>query len=754
MKLGDAITLLQSGQLDESQNLISNFIEENKKITEKFLEIKLLHCEILFFKEHFYSSLNELDLLLLFPELSEFEIIKIKVILLKSEILHHLSKIDESFILFQEAELNFEKSRKKFGNNSITLEIRLLRIKGAFLQFHGKLNEAESAYNKSQTLARTEGFEFELSFTLNLLGMFNLNTGKIEISKQLIDESHNIGLKLKNDYLLVKSYNSIGAFFQIKGDLDAALVNFEKAMKIAQKLDLQDSMVVLFNSFGLISQSMGDTNKALEYHHLSLKFNEKLEIKTNVSISYNNIGLIYLVQGDLDKALKYQLQSLQIGKGVFDEIKYVGSYNNIGLIYSQKGELDKALHNHFKYLQTAEKYNIKTDIATAYVNIGLIHQIKSEYVTAHDYFIKCLEIDREIGNEIDLAESLYNLLILELERDRIENSKQYLDELMNIDLNLGNKIVNLRSRLGLAIFNKYSNRFITRAKAQEILTTISKESVIDHELTVYAKMNLCEMLLNELKITGNPEVLTEINDLVDNLHTIAEDQVSYKLKAENYLLRSNLELIESNYEKAIDLLQKADIITREKGLTSLSIKISDHFDNILQRKEAIQSFDQNEAPIKERLDEIGLEDLIVKMIKPYDMKVKPEQPAYFFILTQGGVTIYSRSFLDTGKKKELIGGLLTAIYTMGEDVFVAENSVQRIKHNDYTVIIKPVQELLFSYVFTGSSYNAMEKLEKLTLLLSESELIWSALIRDLPQISISEKNGLDIIISDMIINSN
>ncbi|MFV2014545.1 MAG: hypothetical protein ACC656_03900, partial [Candidatus Heimdallarchaeota archaeon] len=177
------------------------------------------------------------------------------------------------------------------------------------------------------------------------------------------------------------------------------------------------------------------------------------------------------------------------------------------------------------------------------------------------------------------------------------------------------------------------------------------------------------------------------------------------------------------------------------------------FDNILERKDAIKAFTENKAPINERLDEIGLEDLVVKMIKPAYLKVKPEQPAYFFILTQGGVTIYSKSFLETSIRKELIGGLLTAIYTMSEDVFVAGNSVQRIKHNDYTVIIKPIEELLFSYVFTGSSYNALEKLENLISVLSESNLIWSALIRELPQISVAEKNGLDIIVVDLIANS-
>ncbi|MHA2097383.1 MAG: tetratricopeptide repeat protein [Candidatus Kariarchaeaceae archaeon] len=754
MKLEDIKQQYHCGHLDDSLNLISQTLKNTTEFSREYFELLLLRAEILKIKEHFFASLNELDKIVTIPEISSFEIIVLKLLILKSEILNHLSEINDSFELFEEVELRFNKIVKSSDDDHKLLEVRYWRVKGLFLQFHGKHNEAEVAYTMSSNLAEQLENPFELSLSLNSSGLFRLNTGKINSSKQLFEKSHQIGEELQNEYLLVKSYTSLGNFYQVKGDLDLGFQNFEQAMKISEKLNLQDSMVTLYNSYGLIEGSRGDSNKALEYHEKGLQINEKLGIKANISIAYNNIGLIYLVQGELDKALKYQLQSLQIGKGVFEETRYVGSYNNIGIIYSQKGELDKALHNHYKHLQTAEKYNIKTAIATAYVNIGLIHQIKSEYEIAHDYFIKCLAIDREIGNEIDLSESLYNLLILELERLNLDEAKLYLDELVEIDNHVENKIINLRSRLGQAIFNKHSIRFVTRAKAQEMLSQISEEEVIEHELTIYAKMNLCEMLLNELKITGNSEVLEEINELVENLHQIADDQVSYKLKAENYLLQAALELIESNFTGALNLLQEADSISREKGLTGLSKKISEQFDIILARKDSIESLIDKEAPMRERLEKSGVEDLIVKLIKPDDLNVQPEQPAYFLILTQGGVTIYSKSFLDSDIKEELIGGLLTAIYTISEDVFLAGNSVQRIKHDDYTVIIKPAGELLFSYVFTGSSYNALEKLERLIEILSGSQLIWTALIRDLPRISISERNGLDIIVSDTIASQN
>ncbi|MFV2015376.1 MAG: hypothetical protein ACC656_08115, partial [Candidatus Heimdallarchaeota archaeon] len=227
MKLDDAITLFQNGEIEESQTLISKLLDTSDISSEEYLELKLLQSELLYLKENYLASLNELDLLLAIPKLSEFDIIKMKAILAKSEILYHLSKVNESFMLFQEVELSFEQINQNFGEKSRLLQIRLWRVKGVFLQFYGKHDEAEEAYVTSQNLAQDIGYGFELSLTLNLLGLFNLNNGRIDVSKRFLDKSHQLREELKNEYLLVRSYNSLGTFYQVKGDLDSALENFE-----------------------------------------------------------------------------------------------------------------------------------------------------------------------------------------------------------------------------------------------------------------------------------------------------------------------------------------------------------------------------------------------------------------------------------------------------------------------------------------------------------------------------------------------
>ncbi len=755
MSFADAYNSFKYGKLEESRNSITKLIHSLKEDSEEYCELKLLECEILVLEEKFSQALDQLKILIENISVRKNDICYLKFLLLKSSTLNHLGQIRESYLLFQEVELKTEKIKNKYDDHNYQkLLMRVWRDKGSFFQFYGKHDEAENALTKSLEIAEGTQDLIEICTTLNTYGLFKLNTDQIDVSETYFHRSHEIRLELKNEYLLVRSYNSLGMICQVKGELERGLGHFQTAMEISKKLNLKDSMVMLYNSFGLIAHSEGNTSKALEFHEKGLKINEELGIKSNLSISYNNIGLAYLTQGDLDKALKYQQMSLQFGKGVFDEVKYVASFNNIGIIYSQKGELGKALHNHYKYLQMAEKYNIKTDMATAYVNIGLIHQIKGEYEIANDYFHKCLAIDREIGNEIDLAESLYNIVILNLERSLNETANKFLLELIEINKNVNNKIVDLRARLAKAIYDKHTNRFVARAKAQEMLVQISDEEVIDHELTIYAKMNLCELLLNELKTTGNKIVLSEIKEIVENLHKIAKEQVSHKLNAENYLLQANLALIESDYTKSFTLLQKGDEIARTKGLTSLSMKYSEQFDNLLERREVLEQLVDNEVPIQDRLREIGVEDLITKLIKPQDLTIKQERPAYFFILTKGGVTIYNRNFQAVELKNELLGGLLTAIYTMSEDIFLGEKSVQRIKHNDYTVIIKPERDLLFSYVFIGASYNALEKLEKIINMLSESDLIWSALTRKVPRITLIERDGLDLILSDTIISPN
>ena len=62
----------------------------------------------------------------------------------------------------------------------------------------------------------------------------------------------------------------------------------------------------------------------------------------------------------------------------------------------------------------------------------------------------------------------------------------------------------------------------------------------------------------------------------------------------------------------------------------------------------------------------------------------------------------SDSFLD----------LLTAVNSFIQETFSASGSIERLKHKEHTLLLKPIENYLTCYIFKGQSYSALQKLEK------------------------------------------
>jgi len=160
---------------------------------------------------------------------------------------------------------------------------------------------------------------------------------------------------------------------------------------------------------------------------------------------------------------------------------------------------------------------------------------------------------------------------------------------------------------------KSSERLREKIRAQDILVQFLKEECFDHDLVVMATIILCELLLEELRLSGNQEVLDELKELMDKLLGIAKAQSSYWLLAEVYVFQSRLCLLELDLTKAENLMDQALILAEEKGLNKLAVKIYNekvYFDNQVNQWDHLI---ERKAPLNDRLDLIQLESLLERM---------------------------------------------------------------------------------------------------------------------------------------------
>ncbi|MFX0064808.1 MAG: hypothetical protein ACFFC7_21750, partial [Candidatus Hermodarchaeota archaeon] len=218
-----------------------------------------------------------------------------------------------------------------------------------------------------------------------------------------------------------------------------------------------------------------------------------------------------------------------------------------------------------------------------------------------------------IGNNLHTSLPLFNLVQLSVLIESREQTHSYLQQLQKINNKEDNKHIRQRYLVANALVLKRSSRLRDRSKAEELFEQVAEEEVIDLELTVIALLNLCDILIDELRLSGSSEVLGEVQAHVSQLFNIAKEQHSYWLLVEIYLLKSKLALLELDMQGAQRLLEQAQFTALERGLYHLLIKVLSEQDKFHSQIKQWELLIGRNAPISELLELAQLEDLLMRV---------------------------------------------------------------------------------------------------------------------------------------------
>lgn len=484
---------------------------------------------------------------------------------------------------------------------------------------------------------------------------------------------------------------------------------------------------------GVIHHTEGNLSEAEIQYRKSLVLWEQIGDKQEISSVLNNLGVLNRTKGELHKALGYYQKSLFLYKefGNIDDI--ATSLNNIGNIFRYQGELDEALNYYKQSLESWEEIGNGQFVSLAFYNIGEVYQQKGKLDTAIRYFKQSLSLREDIGNNQDIAMTLFYLISASLDSNNTKSAQRYLDRLRFIESSENNSFIRQLRKIAEASLLKTSSRMKHRVEAQELLQEVLEEEIVDHSLTVIALIGLSELLLDELKISGDQEVFTLLQAMVCSLFDIAKHQDSHSLLVKTYWLQSQMALVDLDLEKARELLIKAQEIAERKGLRRLAISISSDHDSLLNQLSEWENFINKKASLKERIEFAQLGGLVIKLIKNGDAgttEIINEEPVLLIILSENGTPLYTKNYVEGSQfDGVLIGGFLAAIIKFSQETFASEGSIERIKHQEYTLLVKAKKPFLFSYIIKGQTYSAMQKLEALTRIIGTSTSIWDDLLR-------------------------
>ncbi|MHA2252611.1 MAG: hypothetical protein ACXAD7_19760 [Candidatus Kariarchaeaceae archaeon] len=418
--------------------------------------------------------------------------------------------------------------------------------------------------------------------------------------------------------LEAKYYTLKGRFHTEKGDLEKGLNNYLNGLVIFEKSDNKFEIYYQLNNIGWIYRVQGKLDRAFEYFHRQLKTSNDIGDPKYVGWSTWNLGKIVFYKGDLRGARKFAEESFTI----FKELKYqpgiLTAYIQIASIHRALGDFDTGLEYYQKVSKFYGKiaYNNETIphiYCVALRNIGLIYYHKNKMkksignlknaFTTH----QSLCIARNTLYDFELIVVNWYLVRTSIEINDKNLAENSLKELLKIAEKW--PWANIFHKAAQALVLKSKKRAKYKIQAQQILNEIVDKR-FDYEFEFTIKVNLCELLLDELKFYGEEDVLQEIQKLLSSISGLAKNLRSITNLVILYSLEAKLALIEGDAELSKNMLNKALSLAVDKGMEMLMTKIEYQQNYLMSQLEEWKVMLVKNSSLQEKFELLNLKKYI------------------------------------------------------------------------------------------------------------------------------------------------
>lgn len=437
----------------------------------------------------------------------------------------------------------------------------------------GTLLEEAKVLITGMSDAEREQTKVEQAYFLTIVGGLGYYSKTLGDPQQALEQSVTLWKTLDQPFNLAR------ALYRLGGRTDE-FAPLERALVMWKKLDNEYEYANTACQLGALYRDKGDLNAAMNFNQEALKLSKALGYKKGIASALYCIGSNHEDHGDLDQALLIHHQVLQLDEELDFRFHATAVLLNLGDNYFKKHKLDKA--RHFFQRALSERKKLTT------MDIFLIRPLL--------YLV-----------QVALASN---------NRDEALGYQQHIQQIIAASKLVDPQAI-LYSQIVNALILKSSKRLKDKIEAQKILETLLQQETNIRPWNFYVLIvrNICELLLEELKLYGEPEVLAEIETHLSTLQATAKDQFEYSTMVEMLILRAKLELLNSRLQEAQHLLHEALAITQEKGLKLLQKKIEQEQQQLEQDFASWTELVENNAPMQDRIHRAQLDQYIKDALK-------------------------------------------------------------------------------------------------------------------------------------------
>lgn len=573
--------------------------------------------------------------------------------------------------------------------------------------------------------------------------MLNENLEELKQAEKLkkegkFEESLNIvtNLEKNNQFskeILFKIQLLKSSLFLDLGNLKGAQEQAELVLLESEKDRCYDKSIEALNIIAWVLWRLGKLEGALEVidkaeQIIKLHFhNPTEEIQKIYAPLFLIKGGIHFARGELNLIKKCLEQGLELAKDIEDKKLIMQFTLNSGTYYGIKGNLETAIKSYNQALSVAKDLNDVQNIIIALNNLGWIYRMQGKLDEAFEHINRSYILSKEI-NSSKIPVILDSLFHVALDKEDLNLAQTYLEEMKDFKDKDADEyeIIKLNYKINKALLLKAKPRASNLSKAEKILRSAVEQEVVLYEAHIDALLNLCDLLLIDLRNTNDLGILKEIQPYFSRLLDIAEQNNSFPLIAEIKLLQARLALLIFDTKNARQLLSEAQRIAEKYGFNQLTMKISAEHDELLRKLDLWEDLKKSNSPIIERLKLTQIEDQMKRLIQKRIVdapRLTEEQPLLLLVITEGGIPAMSHSFSkEWDFSNELFSGFLTTFDSISKEVF--SEGLDRAKFGHHTILMDSVEEFLVCYLFKGQSYFAKQKLSYFTSQMKDLSTVW------------------------------
>jgi len=363
------------------------------------------------------------------------------------------------------------------------------------------------------------------------------------------------------------------------------------------------------------------STKTLENMELSLKLRTEVGDQQEIALSYfleANVYFYYRI--DWDHSRHCTQKALELAKQSNFKSLMSLCLTRLGDFPFFGSELDGAYYYYNKALEVAKEIGYKRGITFSLGGLSYFYEQKGDIERALKFAEESVNISKNMGDQFGIIEHLDTCFWFSIDNDDYKRAEHYFSQMEQIHNFHYVKMDKVFLQLNKALLLKSSGLANKQALAKEILLKIIEEksifeATIFFEATYRALVNLCDILLKEIRRTHNLDLLNDIKYHINQMLIISKNAKSYWWLAETYLLQAKLDLVTLDLKKAKNSLIQAHSIAKNHGLVQLSEKILTEQMELEDQLDKWESLRRTKATITELIDLAQIDDQLIRMIK-------------------------------------------------------------------------------------------------------------------------------------------